>query len=65
MYKHDIKPPYTNVDQWNVNKCKLLVSARYPIVIFVIYQKGKVNYMTNKNVLMFMKVEDKIKADWA
>lgn len=37
LYKHDIKSPYTNVDQWNVKKCKLLINVRYLIVISVIY----------------------------
>jgi len=37
----------------------------YPIVIFVIYQREKVNYMNNKNALTFMKVEKGIDVDWA
>ncbi len=37
----------------------------YPIVIFVIYQREKVNYMNNKNALTFMKVEEGIEVDWA
>jgi hypothetical protein len=65
LFKHDIKPPYTNAKQWNVNKCKLPISVRFPKVIFVIYQREKVNNMSNKNALTFMKVEEGIEADWA
>ncbi len=43
LYKHDIKPPYTNVDHRNINKCKLPISVRYPTIIYVIYQREKVN----------------------
>jgi hypothetical protein len=48
LFKHDIRPPYTNADQWNVKKCKLLISVRYPPVISMIYKREKVNYMRKK-----------------
>ncbi len=25
LFKHDIKPPYTNANQWNIKKCLTLV----------------------------------------
>jgi hypothetical protein len=31
----------------------------------VIYQREKVNYMTNKNALTFMKAEEGIEVNWA
>jgi hypothetical protein len=31
----------------------------------VIYQREKVNYMSNKNALTFMKIEEEIEVDWA
>jgi hypothetical protein len=31
----------------------------------MIYQREKVNYMSNKNALIFMKVEEGIEVDWA
>ncbi len=65
LYKHNINPPYTNVDQWNIKKCKLPITFKYPAIISVIYQNVKVNYMNNKNALTFMKVEDGVKVDWA
>jgi hypothetical protein len=34
-------------------------------MIYVIYQREKVNYMNNKNALTFMKVKEGIKVDWA
>jgi hypothetical protein len=42
-----------------------IVNVRYHAIILVIYQKEKVNYMSNKNALTFMKVEDEIEVDWA
>jgi hypothetical protein len=58
LFSHDIKPPYTNVDKWNVNNCKMLINIRYPTIIFMVYQREKVNYMNNKNALTFMAVEE-------
>jgi hypothetical protein len=55
LFKHDIRYPYTNVDQWNVKKCKLLISVRYLAIISMIYDRKKVNYMRKKKVLTFMK----------
>jgi hypothetical protein len=65
LFKYDIKPSYINANQWNVNKCKLPLNVRYLTIIFMIYQKEKVNYMSNKNALTFMKVEKGIEVDWA
>jgi hypothetical protein len=48
-----------------IKKCKIPISIRYSIVIYVIYQRKKVNYMSNKNALTFMKVEEEIEVDWA
>jgi hypothetical protein len=31
----------------------------------MIYQREKVNYMSNKNALTFMNVEEGIEVDWA
>jgi hypothetical protein len=41
-------------------KCKLLINVKYFVIIFVIYQREKVNHMNNKNTLTFMKVKDEI-----
>jgi hypothetical protein len=32
-----IKPPYTNGDNWNVKKCKMLFNIRYQFVISMVY----------------------------
>lgn len=64
MFNHDIKPPYTNVDQWNVKKCKMSFNIRYSVVIFVVYQKEKVNYLNNRNPFTFMKVMEGTEVDW-
>ncbi len=39
---HDIKPPYTNVNQQNVKKCKIPFNFKYPTMISMVYQKEKV-----------------------
>ncbi len=44
----------------NIKKCKLPINVKYHVIIFVIYQREKVNYMSNKNALTFMKVEEGI-----
>ncbi len=28
LFKHDIKPPYTNANKWNVKKCKLPINVK-------------------------------------
>jgi hypothetical protein len=38
---------------------------RYPTIIFVIYQRKKVMYFSNKNVITLMKVKKGKKLDWA
>ncbi len=37
---------------------------RYPAIIFVIYDREKVQYFGNKNVITLMKVEKGQKVDW-
>jgi len=37
LFKHDIKPPYTNANQWNFKKCKLPINIRYLVIISIIY----------------------------
>jgi hypothetical protein len=65
LYDHDIKPPYTNANWWNRKKFKVPFNIRYPTMIFVVYYKEKVNYMSNNNAFTFMKVEEGIEVDWA
>jgi hypothetical protein len=65
LFSHDIKPPYTNANQWNVKKCKMPINITYPTIIYVVYQRAKVNYMNNRNALTFMKVEEGLEVDWA
>ncbi len=40
-------------------------SIRYPIIIFMIYQKEKVTYFSNKNAITLMRIEKGKKVDWA
>jgi hypothetical protein len=37
---------------------------KYPTIIYVIYQRNKVTYFNNKNVIMLMKIEKGKKVDW-
>jgi hypothetical protein len=37
LFKPDIKLPYTNAYQWNVEKCRMPIIIKYLVVIFVIY----------------------------
>jgi hypothetical protein len=39
------------------------INIRYPIIMYVVYQSEKVNYMSNKSALTFMKVEDGLEVD--
>jgi len=39
------------------------INIRYPIIIFVVYQREKVNYMNIRNTLSFMKVEERFRVD--
>jgi hypothetical protein len=55
LFKHGIKPPYINANQWNVKKCKLLINVRYLAVTSMMYEREKVNYTSKKNALTFMK----------
>jgi hypothetical protein len=41
------------------------INIRYPTIIYVVYQREKVNYMNNRNTLSFMKVEERLHVDWA
>ncbi len=51
LFKHDIRPPYTNVDQWNAKKCKLLINVKYLTILSMIYEREKVNYTSKNNAL--------------
>jgi hypothetical protein len=39
--------------------------VRYPTIISVIYQKEKVQYFSNKNVITLMRAKKVQKVDWA
>ncbi len=53
------------IDQWNAKNLGLPYSVRYPTIIFVIYQKEKVQYFSNKNVITLMRAKKGQKVDWA
>jgi hypothetical protein len=51
-------------DLWNVKSLGLPYLVRYLAIIFMIYQKYKVVYFSNKNVIRLMKVKKGKKVDW-
>jgi len=63
LFNHYIEFPYTNANWWNAEKCKMPINNRYPIIIFVVYQREKVNYTNIRNTLSFMKVEERFRVD--
>jgi hypothetical protein len=40
-------------------------SIRYPAIIYVIYQREKVQYFSNRNVITLVKTEKGQQVDWA
>lgn len=43
----------------------MLINIIYLVVIYVVYQKEKVNDMSNKNALAFMNLDEGLEVDWA
>ncbi len=43
--------------QWNAKSLGLPYSIKYPTIIFVIYQREKVQYFNKRNVITLVKVE--------
>ncbi len=52
-------------DQWNANNLGLPYSIRYLAIISIIYQRVKVKYFSNKNVISLVRIEQGQKVDWA
>jgi hypothetical protein len=48
---------YVNIEQWNVGKMKMLYDIIFLVLIQVIYQRDKICYFNNKNVISMMKVD--------
>jgi hypothetical protein len=53
------------VNQWNAKSLGLPYFVKYLAIIFVIYQKEKVQYFSNKNVITLVKTKKGQKVDWA
>jgi hypothetical protein len=41
------------------------INIGYSTIIYVVYRREKVNYMNNMNTLSIMKVEERLRVDWA
>ncbi len=60
-----LAPANSFVDQWNVKSLGLPYFVKYLAIISIIYQKEKVQYLINKNVITLVKTEKGQKVDWA
>jgi hypothetical protein len=52
-------------NQWNAKNLGLPYFVRYPAIISVIYQREKMTYFNNKNVITLMRIVKGKKVDWA
>jgi len=50
-------PTNSSVDQWNAKSLGLPYFVRYPTIISIIYQREKVQYFCNKNVITLVKAK--------
>jgi len=56
---------YVNLEQWNVGKMKMSYDIIFLVLIQVIYQRDKICYSNNKNVISMMKVDTRKPINWA
>jgi len=52
-------------NQRNIKNLGMPYSIKYPAIISIIYQKEKVKYFSNKNVITLMRAKKEQKVDWA
>jgi hypothetical protein len=60
-----LAPANSCTNQLNAKSLGLPYFVRYPAIIYVIYQRKKVQYFSNKNVITFVRAEKGKKVDWA
>ncbi len=60
-----LAPKNSFINQWNAKSLGLPCSIIYPTIISIIYQREKVQYLSNKNDVTLMKVEKGQHVDWA
>ncbi len=60
-----LAPTNSSPDKWNVKNLGLPYSVRYPTIISIIYQREKVQYFCNKNVIALVRAKKGQKVDWA
>jgi hypothetical protein len=62
---HSCKPALvsSSINQWNAKSLGLPYFVKYPANIFVIYQREKVQYFSNKNVITLVRAEKGQKVD--
>jgi hypothetical protein len=56
---------YVNIKQWNVGKMKMSYDIIFLVLIQVIYQRDKICYFDNKNVISMTKVDTRELVNWA
>ncbi len=60
-----LAPANSSTNQWNAKSLGLPYFVKYIAIISIIYQRDKVQYFNNKNVITLMKAEKGQKVDWA
>jgi hypothetical protein len=55
----------SSTNQWNAKSLGLPYVIKYLAIIFVIYQREKVQYCSNKNVITLVKAKKGHKVNWA
>ncbi len=60
-----LAPTNSFANQWNAKSLGLPYFVKYPAIIFVIYQREKVQYFSDKNAITLVKAKKGQKVDWA
>ncbi len=65
LQSYRLAPANSFTYQWNVKSLGIPYFVIYPTIICVIYQRGKVQYFNNKNVITLVRIEKGQNVDWA
>jgi hypothetical protein len=57
LHSYKLAPTNSLADQWNVKSMGLPYFVKYLAIIFVIYQREKVQYFSNNNVITLVKAK--------
>ncbi len=65
LQSYRLAPTNSSTDQWNAKSLGLPYPIKYLAIISIIYQREKVPYFCNKNVITLVKVKKGQQIDWA